>query len=143
MADPIVSTANSASLAAEALPTRNLNSGERADNFQNGDSVPPSEESKSRPTRYVLGVNRVLIEGNGSKWAGEKDDPLGMLLDRLERYALDPRFEDYGGFASMAHFSFEVREYTDDGGYTSHEVDLGPMYVDAPYAVVSVRSRPS
>src|SRR2546430_2582791 len=74
MTDPVASTANPTSLAAEAPPTT---------------------------TRYVLGVNRVLIEGNDSKWAGEKEDPLGMLLDRLKRYALDPRFEDYGGFASM------------------------------------------
>src|SRR6478752_3387658 len=130
MTDPIASTAIRASLAADAPPTTNHASGEEADCVRNGDSLPPSEEPEFGPTRYVLGVNRVLIEGNGSKWAGEKEDPLGMLLDRLERYTLDPRFEDYGGFASMAHFSFEVHEYTDDGGCIRREEDLGPMYAD-------------
>ena len=38
------------------------------------------------------------IHSNGSKWFGEEPDPIEKLLERLEEYALDPRFETYGNF---------------------------------------------
>jgi len=82
----------------------------------------------------VLGVNRVLIEGNGAKWAGDEPDSLGDLLNRLGQNTLSPMFAQYG-FASLAHFSREVHEWTDDGNYITQYEDLGPIYSDAPFAV--------
>jgi hypothetical protein len=56
------------------------------------------------------------IQSNGSKWAGESPDPVGKLLDLLEREPLDPRFGKFisrdpsgatvrvfGNFAHLSH----------------------------------------
>jgi hypothetical protein len=73
----------------------------------------------------------MLIVDHGSKWAGGESDSLGMLLDRLENYALEPlHFADEPIF-EMAHECQQVRE----AGETKY-IDLGPMYPEAPYAVI-------
>ena len=38
------------------------------------------------------------IRSNGSKWAGERADPVGRLFVRLGVHTLDPMFEEYGNF---------------------------------------------
>lgn len=86
--------------------------------------------------QYCLGPSRILILWNGSKWAGESPDPLSLLIQRLERYALDPVFEECGNFASIAHGSFHHHGYQDDGMYVDYYEDTGPMFDDAPYAVI-------
>lgn len=35
----------------------------------------------------------IYIMGNGSKWAGEEEDDVSVLLDMLAKETLDPRFE--------------------------------------------------
>lgn len=38
------------------------------------------------------------IISNGSKWAGQSPDTVGVLLEVLSKHTLDPRFEQYGNF---------------------------------------------
>lgn len=90
---------------------------------------------KPTENQYILGPSRILIEHNGSKWAGDSEDPLPVLFARLENYALDPRFEDCGNFASIAHSAKRHRCYNDEGQYIDYYEDTGPIYDDAPYAV--------
>jgi hypothetical protein len=73
----------------------------------------------------------MLIVEHGSKWAGEESDSLGMLLERLEQYALCPLHFDGESIFDRAHASKQVRY---EGG--DKYIDLGPMYPEAPYAVI-------
>lgn len=73
----------------------------------------------------------MLIVDHGSKWAGEESDSLGMLLDRLESYALCPLHFDGESLFDLAHASKQVR-YEGEDKY----IDLGPMYPEAPHAVI-------
>lgn len=92
--------------------------------------------ANSLPTENeILGPSRVLIISNGSKWGGEDPDPIGALLGRLETHTLDPSFEEYGNFASVAHGAIHHRGYDDNGEWTERWEDTGPIYADAPYAV--------
>jgi hypothetical protein len=38
------------------------------------------------------------VISNGSKWYGQKPDSVEELLNVLNKYALDPMFEEYGNF---------------------------------------------
>lgn len=49
-------------------------------------------------TKSENGVTTIILS-NGSKFAGEKPDPIEVLLERLEKHTLDPTFEKYGNFA--------------------------------------------
>lgn len=40
------------------------------------------------------------IISNGSKWSGQNTDSIEELLNVLDRYSLDPSFEDYGNFVN-------------------------------------------
>jgi len=85
---------------------------------------------------YLLGPSRILIQGNGSKWAGGREDPLSKLFERLEQCPLDPRWEECGEFAWIAHDSIRRRQYDDKGTFIGYYYeDAGPIYDDAPYAV--------
>lgn len=74
-----------------------------------------------------------VIEWNGSKWAGDEPDPLSVLLDRLENNTLEPsQFDGWNTF-ELAHRS--VHAGYDDNGQSIY-ADAGPMYPEAPYAVI-------
>lgn len=40
---------------------------------------------------------KTKILSNGSKWAGQKPDPLNILFEVLKSHSLDPRFEIING----------------------------------------------
>lgn len=44
----------------------------------------------------------LLINGNGSKWAGSPADPIEKLYEMLELHALDRVFERFGNFIQVA-----------------------------------------
>lgn len=44
----------------------------------------------------------LLINGNGSKWAGSSEDPIEKLYEMLELHPLDRVFERYGNFIQVA-----------------------------------------
>lgn len=74
-----------------------------------------------------------VIEWNGSKWAGDEPDSLGVLLDRLETLTLEPQFFADEPIFTLAHGSSHAGY--DDEGRSVYE-DTGPLYPEAPYAVV-------
>lgn len=78
----------------------------------------------------------IVIENNGSKSAGESPDSIDQLLERLAAAPLDPTFEDYGNFVMPARGSRHVRGYDDNGTYVDYYEDLGPIYPEAPDAVM-------
>ena len=40
------------------------------------------------------------IQSNGSKWCGQEPDSIWALVQVLNKYALDPTFENYGNFVN-------------------------------------------
>lgn len=74
----------------------------------------------------------LTINANGSKWAGQEQDSITVLLERLATNTLDPRFEDYGNFIMPARMT---RRTVD--AHTGEELieDAGPLYPGAPDAV--------
>lgn len=51
----------------------------------------------------------INIISNGSKWAGEPPDSVEKLLEVLAKYALDRRFEQFGGFITKDETDDSVR----------------------------------
>lgn len=49
----------------------------------------------------------IKIEHNGSKWAGQAPDPIGMLFERLEKYTLSP---------SLVPFMSDAADAAEDSG---------------------------
>lgn len=43
----------------------------------------------------------IFINQNGSKWAGQEQDDISELLNALEAYALDSKYEEYGNFITV------------------------------------------
>jgi len=41
------------------------------------------------------------IQSNGSKWYGQEPDSIEELIQVLNKYSLDPTFEDYGNFIQL------------------------------------------
>lgn len=77
----------------------------------------------------------IVIESNGSKWAGQSPDPLQALFERLANHPLDPSFEDCGNFVGPARTARHVRGYNEDGEFVDYYEDTGPLYPMAPSAV--------
>jgi hypothetical protein len=50
-------------------------------------------ESEETSNQYLRVPSRMRIVGNGSKWAGDPQDPLPMLFARPEKFPPDPRWE--------------------------------------------------
>ncbi len=74
----------------------------------------------------------VLVEYNGSKWAGDAPDPLSKLFDMLKQHPLDRFWERNGGLWCLAHGS------TFGGRNDKGEqiwLDTGPIYPEQPYTV--------
>lgn len=46
-----------------------------------------------------------LVNGIGSKWAGDDPDTIEQLFDMLAREPLDPKFEQYGNFMYLSEFN--------------------------------------
>lgn len=65
----------------------------------------------------------VQIGSNGSKWTGEENASIEMLLMRLEQETLDPRFEHYGNFVQPLPASELVMFWGNFGTY-SHLFDI-------------------
>jgi hypothetical protein len=74
----------------------------------------------------------IVIEYNGSKWAGSQPDPLCALLDMLATHPLDRVFEKYGCFFTDTRAS-KFGGYGEDG--KEIWIDLGLIYPEHPHAV--------
>lgn len=66
----------------------------------------------------------LLIQSNGSKWVGEAQDTIDVLLDRLKSETLDPTFEDYGNFFYRLPGGEEFHAFGSFLGSASHFFSL-------------------
>lgn len=84
------------------------------------------------------------IHSNGSKWAGEKPDPVERLLERLKLYTLDPRFERCGNFISksdgIVHF---WGNFFDVSGVFQIDTDEAPIIERLTRAIRDNQARAS
>jgi len=56
-------------------------------------------KSPQRQKREIKMKNAIIdIRSNGSKWYGQLPDSIDILMETLDKYTLDPTFEDFGNF---------------------------------------------
>ena len=70
------------------------------------------------------------VIANGSKWAGDTEDPIEVLFERLLKHVLDPRWEE-----CFIHRAYGAIEGGRDASGRMTFVDTGPIYPDAPGAL--------
>ena len=70
-----------------------------------------------------------IIVSNGSKWAGQEQDPIEILLDVLKNYSLNRTFEAYGDFYQpVPHLCDQFGAHTHDSEYEGLSSFSGNFY---------------